>query len=137
MLALQQSIFHSFLFLFCLFFEGHSSVNILKLLTVNLEALGAVRSVFGGQEACNVHPTSHHSEQDPFPDQLKGMWFCLQKKLFDPPESQYFVPQLTNQGEEKGKVSTMLADVNKQGKVKVTQNFGQKLFSAFKFLYDI
>ena len=89
----QQSVSYSFLFP-----EGHSSVNILKLLTVNLEALGAVRSAFVGREAFNVHPSSHHTEQDPFPDQLKGMWFCLQKKFFDPPEDQNFVPQLTNQG---------------------------------------
>ena len=128
----QQSILYSFWFP-----EGHSSVNILKLLTVNLEALGAVRSVFGGREAFNVHPSSHHTEQDPFPDQLKGMWFCLQKKFFDPPEDQNFVPQLTNKGEEKGKVSITLVDVYKQGKVKVTQNFGQKLFSAFKVFSDV
>ena len=111
-------------------------MNILKLLTVNLEALGAVRSAFGGHEAFNVHPTSHHTEQDPFPDQLKGMWFCLQQKFFDPSEDQNFVSRLTSHGEEKGKVSTMLVDVYKQGKVKVTQNFGQKLFSVFKVLSD-
>ena len=108
----------------------------LKLLTANLEALTAVRRSFGGHEAFNVHPTSHHTEQDPFPDQLKGMWFCLQKKFFDPPEDQTFVPKLTNQGEEKGKVSTTLVDVYQQGKDKVTQNFGQKLFSVFKVLSD-
>ena len=65
-------------------------MNVLKLLTVNLEALGAVRSVLGGLETFNVHPTSHHTHQDPFPGQLKGMWFFLQKKFFDPPEDQTF-----------------------------------------------
>lgn len=59
-------------------------MNILKLLTVNLEAMGAVRQAFGGHEAFNVHPTTHHTEQDPFPDQLKGMWYCLREKLFQP-----------------------------------------------------
>ena len=38
---------------------------------------------------------------------------------------------------KKGKVSTTLVYVYKQGKVKVTQNFGQKLFSAFKVLSDV
>jgi len=65
------------------------------------------------------------------------MWFCLQKKFFDPPEDQSFVPQLTNKDEQKGKVSTTLVDVYKQGKDKVTQNFGRKLFSAFKVLSDV
>jgi len=55
---------------------GHTSVEVLKLLTVNLDALGAIRNAFGGREAFNVHPTTHHSEQDPFPDQMKGNWFC-------------------------------------------------------------
>lgn len=109
-------------------------MNILKLLTVNLEALGAVRKAFGGREAFNVHPTTRHSEQDPFPDQLKGMWFCLQQKFFNPPEDRNFITQLTNQGEEKGKVSMTLVDVYDKGKVKVTQNFGHKLFSTFNVL---
>ena len=67
-----------------IFVTGQSSANILKLLTVNLEAMGAVRQAFGGHEAFNVHPTTHHTEQDPFPDQLKGMWYCLREKLFQP-----------------------------------------------------
>lgn len=132
---MQYSISCSFPF-FVVVFLGHSSVNMLKLLTVNLEALGAVRGAFGGREAFNVHPTSQHTEQDPFPDQLKGMWFCLQKKFFDPPEDQSFIPQVSNQGQEKGKVSMTLVDVYKQGKVKVIQNFGQKLFSTFKVFSD-
>ena len=72
--------------LFSLFdYLGHTSVENLKLLTVNLDALGAIRNAYGTREAFNVHSTSHQSEADPFPDQLKGMWFCLQQKFFDPP----------------------------------------------------
>ena len=99
------------------------------------QALSAVRKAFGGREAFNVHPTTRHSEQDPFPDQLKGMWFCLQQKFFNPPEDRNFITQLTNQGEEKGKVSITLVDVYDKGKVKVTQNFGHiKLFSTFNVI---
>ena len=43
-----------------------------------------IRQAFGGHEAFNVHPTTHHTEQDPFPDQLKGMWYCLREKSFQP-----------------------------------------------------
>jgi len=56
---------------------GHTSAEVLKLLTVSLDALGAIRNAYGGRETFNVHPTTHHSEQDPFPDQMKGNWFCF------------------------------------------------------------
>lgn len=115
---------------------GHTSMEVLKLLTVNLDALGAIRNAFGAREAFNVHPTTHHSEEDPFPDQLKGMWFCLQQKFFDPPENRDYIPKLSNKGEVCGKVSITLVDVYKKGKSKVSENFGHKLFYTFHILPD-
>ena len=109
-------------------------MEVLKLLAANLDCLGAVRNAFGGHEAFNVHPTTHHSEQDPFPDQLQGMWFCLKQKFLDPPGDQDFIPKLSNKGEENGKVSNTLVDVYKKGKSKVTENFGRKLYSTFHVL---
>ena len=108
-------------------------MNILKLLTVNLEAMGAVRQAFGGHEAFNVHPTTHHTEQDPFPDQLKGMWYCLREKLFQPQsgEDTNSIRRITTGGEVSGKVPMALVDVYQKGKEKVKQNFGQKLFNTF------
>ena len=100
----------------------------------NLDALGAIRNAYGGREAFNVHPTSRHSEQDPFPDQLKGMWFCLKQGFFEPPADQDFIPKLSNKGEEIGRVSTTLVDVYKKGKTKVAENFGRKLFNTFHVL---
>ena len=83
-------------------------MEVLKLLTVNLDALGAIRNAYGGREAFNVNLTSRHSEQSPLPDQLKGMWFCLKQKFFEPPEDQDFIPKLSYKGEEIGRVSTTL-----------------------------
>ena len=114
--------------------SGHTSVEILKLLTVNLDALGAVRNAYGAREAFNVHPTSRHSEADPFPDQLKGMWFCLQQKFFDPPEDRDYIPKLSNKGDVSGKVSLTLVDIHEKGKRKVSENFGRKLFNTYHIL---
>ena len=111
-------------------------MEVLKLLTVNLDALKAIRNAFGGREAFNVHPATHHSEQDPFPDQLKGMWFCLKQKFFEPPEDRNYIPKLSNKGDKSGKVSTTLVDVCKKGKSKVAENFGCKLFSIFRIIIN-
>ena len=44
----------------------HNSVEVLQLPTVNLDACGPIRNAFGAREAFNVHPTTHHGEQEPF-----------------------------------------------------------------------
>ena len=121
--------------LFSLFdYLGHTSVEILKLLTVNLDALGAIRNAYGAREAFNVHPTSHHSEADPFPDQLKGMWFCLQQKFFDPPEDRDYIPKLSNKGDVSGNVSLTLVDIYEKGKQKISETFKRKLFNTYHIL---
>lgn len=109
-------------------------MEVLKLLTVNLDVLGAIQNAYGGREAFNVHLTSPHGEQSPFPDQLKGMWFSLKQKFFEPPEDQDFIPKLSYEGEEIGRVSTTLVDVYEKGKDKVAQHFGRKLFNTFHIL---
>lgn len=99
----------------------------LKLLSANLENIGAVRRAFAGHGAFNVHPTTHHSEQDPFPDQLKGMWFCLNQKFFKPHETDESAPLMMY----KDKVPPSLIDVYDKGQTKVKQNFHEKLFNTF------
>jgi len=102
---------------------------------VNLEIIGAIRSAYEDREAFNVHATTRHCEQDPLPDQLKGMHFCLKEKFFDISNQDYF-NRLSNQGERIGKVSPTLIDVYKKGKLKVTENYGRKLFNTFHILSD-
>lgn len=115
-------------------FTGHSSVNMLKLLSANLEMITCVRNAFTVHEAFNVHPTTHHKEEDPFPDQLTGMWFCLSRKFFHPKDGCTEIPALTVKGEEKGKVPSRLVDVLGKGKKKVHESFGSKLFNSFHVL---
>ncbi|KXJ07109.1 hypothetical protein AC249_AIPGENE17274 [Exaiptasia diaphana] len=115
--------------------SGHSTFGMLQLLTVNVGILGAIRGAYEGRCAFNVHPTRKHSEQDPFPDQLKGIYFCLEEKFFDICD-QDFIDKLSNNGENIGKVSQTLTDVHKKGQLKVTENFGRKLFNTFHVLSD-
>jgi hypothetical protein len=50
-------------------------------LMANIQMIETVRKAFMSRDAFNVHPTTKHKEQDPFPDQLKGMWFCLKENM--------------------------------------------------------
>jgi hypothetical protein len=47
----------------------------------NIQMIETIRKAFMSRDAFNVHPTTKHKEQDPFPDQLKGMWFCLKENV--------------------------------------------------------
>ena len=47
----------------------------------NVQIIKATRKAFMSKKAFEVHPTNKHAQQDPFPDQLKGMWFCLKEKV--------------------------------------------------------
>jgi hypothetical protein len=103
----------------------------LKLLSANLATIKKVRDIFSSHDAFNVHPTTSHTEADPFPDQLKGMWFCLKEGFFKQADNGDSIRAITNKGEVKGKVSMTLVNVYGKGKSKVLQNFGKKLFNSF------
>ena len=47
----------------------------------NIQIIEATRKAFMSTKAFDVHPTKKHSEQDPFPDHIKGMWFCLREEV--------------------------------------------------------
>ena len=49
----------------------------------NLNLFGLTRATYSNKEAFDYHPTSRHKEQSSFPDQLKGMWFCVKNKFFE------------------------------------------------------
>ena len=101
-----------------------------------METVGRVRSAFSGHEAFNVHHTSHHTEEDPFPDQLKGMWFCMHKKFFRPDNDCSTVKVISDTCEETGILPARLFDVYGKGKEKVKLNFGRKLFDTFHVMSE-
>ena len=61
--------------------SGHTTVKMLQRLMAKIEIFGSTRKCFQAREAFNVHPTTKHKEQDPFPDQLKVGHFVLQRKF--------------------------------------------------------
>lgn len=48
----------------------------------NLKLLSSTRGAYSNPQAFDHHPTAKHKEQTPFPDRLKGMWFCLKNGFF-------------------------------------------------------
>ena len=62
-------------------FTGHTSAKMCERLMANIQMVEAIRKAFKSREAFNVHPTTKHKEQDPFPDHLKGMWFVLKEDV--------------------------------------------------------
>ena len=105
----------------------------LKPLSANLYTITLVRKVFACHEAFNVHPiaTTSHTEEDPFPDQLKGKWFCLKEQFFNQDVNSDSIRAKTEKGEVKGKVSLTVVDVYEKGKAKVVENFEQKMFMNY------
>ena len=61
--------------------SGCTTVTMCERLMANIDMLKMLRAAYMGKERFDVHYTSRHSEQTPFPYQLKGAWFCLQQRL--------------------------------------------------------
>lgn len=92
--------------------------------------LGKTRKVFASKDAFDYHPTTKHKEQDPLPDQLKGMWFCICHKLFRHSPGRK-ATQLPISGDERKPVSQTHIGVIKKGEKKVVERFGEKLHACF------
>ena len=110
---------------------GHSSIQVLRRLMVNVEAFSVIRTAYSSKSAFDVHSTSHHTEQSPFIDQLKTMWFCLKEEVISVDKSQHDIPKMTKQGICDGKVQQSCADVYQKGKSKVKKNFYRMLYEKF------
>ncbi len=110
---------------------GHSSINMLKRLMVNIEAFSTIRAAYSSPSAFDVHPTSHHKEQDPIHDQLKAMWFCLKENVISDDASDDVIPKMTKEGNCEGNVQQSLIDVYSKGKLKVKQQFSRMLYEKF------
>ena len=61
---------------------GHTSVQICKRLMGNLDVLSSARATYASREAFDHHTTTKHKEQSSLPDQIKGMWFCVNNGFF-------------------------------------------------------
>lgn len=118
---------------------GHTTVTMCKRLMGNIDLLKFVRKTYMGKEGFDMHNTSRHSEQSPFPDQIKGAWFCLQRGFFvNAKRKEVECYPVDKKGEAVGKVPQNLLDIVKKGKSKISKQFKAKLYESFPDLrYDI
>ena len=100
-------------------------------LMANVQLFGQVRRAYADKEAFDVHVTTKHKEQDAMPDQLKGMWFCLKEKFFQPKKENTSVHKYNWQGQSDGNIPKNLRDVYQKGTEKIVQKFGQKMYEYF------
>ena len=105
-------------------------MQMLQMLMANLDLIGVVREAYHPGEPFNIHPTSRHCEQDPFPEQMKAMSFILASKFLNPDTTRQAVEKY---GSSRS-VSISDEDAYTSGKKKVKDNFSKKLFSLFGVL---
>ena len=100
----------------------------------SIDLFKQTRGAYTSIDAFDVHPTSRHAVADPFLDQLKGAWFCLQNGLLDPSKESEGFPAcypVDGQGKQDGQVSKCYLDVHEKGVGKITDNFKTKLYDCF------
>ena len=100
----------------------------------SIDLFKASRGAYMSKAGFDEHTTTRHSIADPFADQLKGAWFCLQNGLMDPEKEPVESPScylLDGQGKPNGKVSKAFLDVDEKGRAKISENFKFKLYDSF------
>ena len=102
-----------------------------KRIMANVQLFGQVRRAYADKQAFDVHVTTKHKEQDQFPDQLKGMWFCLKERFFLPQKDNTSIHKYNAHGQHDGCITKNLMHVFEKGIEKIEQKFDQKMFECF------
>lgn len=99
----------------------------------NLQMIGAIKKGYMSHEAFDVHPTTKHKEPDPFPDQLKGMWFCLKENIVSCVDGRTTAKFFPIDGSEFKNVSIpkKCSDIYHKGCKKVAEQFTRKMHECF------
>ena len=99
----------------------------------SIDLLKACRQAYSSKAGFDEHSTTRHSVADPFPDQIKGAWFCLKHGLLNPKANEEFPHSyaLDGDGKPTGRVPKQLLDVTSKGISKISQNFSFKLYESF------
>ena len=113
---------------------GYTTVKMLQRLMANIDIFGSTRKCFQSREAFNVHFTTKHHEQDPFPDQLKVAHFVLQRKFLAPDVTRDKVEKFGDP--KKACVSISNIDCYEARKKKVMDNFERKKFLLFGIISE-
>ena len=101
----------------------------LQRLMANIDLFQSTRKCFQARENFDVHTTTKHSEQDPFPDQIKAMHFVLKEKFLRPELTRDKVLKFGDS--KKGGVPNSNYDAYEAGKQKVLATFEGKKYSLF------
>ena len=107
----------------------------LQRLMANIDMLIQTRKSFQAREAFNVHPTTKHTEQDPFPDQLKAAHFILRRMFFEYVPGRKTVEKFGDP--KKASISTNNIDCYASGKRKVVATFNRKLFNVYGIMNEL
>lgn len=120
-------------------FTGHTSVKMCERLMANIQMVETVRKAFMSREAFNVHPTTKHKEQDPFPDHLKGMWFLLKEDVVSCIEGREVVKMFPVDGSKPTEVPVpkKCCDIYGKGCKKVEGEFVRKLHECFPSVRNV
>lgn len=98
----------------------------------NLNLFRSTRDAYSGRDAFDHHPTTKHQEQTPFPDQIRGLWFCLKNGFFAVKTGripyQYPLKGVSNLQKP---VQKTCMKVKEKGEKKVREKFDEKLHDSF------
>ena len=111
--------------------SGHGTVKTCVRLGGAVDFINNVKEAYRGPKAFDDHTTARHSISSPLPDQLKGAWFCITKKIF--------YEKTNNDGTVKGsdgkeKVPKFCIDVDEKGRDKIKENLNKKLYDTFAYV---
>ena len=103
----------------------------------SIDLFKAVRKAYSSKKGFDEHTTQRHHVPNSFPDQLKGMWFCLKNGFLTGTQSSDDpnVYSLEGSGKPSGKVQKCLLDVYEKGNKKVVEKFKDKLYESFPDLH--
>ena len=108
-------------------------MSMCERMMANIQIIESTRKAFMSKNAFDVHPTTKHSEQDPFPDQLKGMWFCMKEKVLAHRDGLNVTKHfpLDGSGPREVQIPKQCSDVYKKGCEKVEKQLSVKLHECF------
>jgi len=111
--------------------SGHSSVKTCQRIMANVQLIGNVRRLYSAKEGFDVHPTTKHTEQSPFPDQMKGMWFCIREGMFEYVSERKDVLSFQVDPGTSKPIPKSVISVYEKGSIKVKDNLYRKLHECF------
>lgn len=114
------------------YFSGHTTVKMCQRIMGSVDLLKSCRAAYKSKESFDVQYTSRHSEQSPFPDQLKTGWFCLTKEFFsNKGRKDVRAIPVGKKGAFQDKITSKVVSSYHKGEQIIKKNFKTKLYECF------